>query len=345
MNERDLSRIRAATHLHHAWLLGLQLMVSSRRGPKVMGDWMFRLFRRQHLERFLPGLKKLGLADLPPAVACAGYHTLSNRIGGVEVEFIAESDRKAWVRFRYPRWIYAGPTLCGLPVEVSRGFLFGWYAQNGVSLGNPRLGFVCVSEDMTGEFGLCGYFMEYDHALTEEERLRFAPGELPPPFDPAAQPGLKGWSRARLEKARRNYVLDFIRSGLAELRVTLGSRDAGQLASHAAQLTGLQYYREICEILGQKEQEDPQGTRFIAQILEGLGDETAPETGARLVQKGLRIAGGLEGGDRDLLLDSWSHLFRGALKSRDLLLNLAVDFFPAEAVWTTSDAAPSSVVA
>ena len=125
---------------------------------------------------------------MPDAVACARYHVLSNSMGGVPVEYMEETDKKAWVRFRYPRWMYDGPTLCGMPVEASRGFLKGWYAQNGVTLENPKLGFVCVSEDMTGQFGLCGYFKEYDHDLSEDERLAFAPDERPPPFDADAQP-------------------------------------------------------------------------------------------------------------------------------------------------------------
>ncbi len=132
--------------------------------------------------------RQAGLEGLPDAVACARYHVLSNSMGGVPVEYMEESDRKAWVRFRYPRWMYDGPTLCGVPVEASRGFLKGWYAQNGVSLKNPRLGFVCVSEDMTGQFGLCGYFMEHDHDLSAEERLRFAPDERPRPSTPPPSP-------------------------------------------------------------------------------------------------------------------------------------------------------------
>ena len=116
------------------------------------------------------------------------YHVLSNGIGGVPVEYMEEGPTKAWVRFRYPRWMFDGPVLCGMPVEASRGFLRGWYAHNGVSLGNPRLGYVCVSEDLTGQYGLCGYFQEYDHDLGPDERLRFAPDETPPRFDPAAQP-------------------------------------------------------------------------------------------------------------------------------------------------------------
>jgi hypothetical protein len=59
---------------------------------------VFRTFRRQHLEKFLPGLKKLGLDKLPHAVAAAQYHYLSNVLGGVKVEYMYESDRKACAR-------------------------------------------------------------------------------------------------------------------------------------------------------------------------------------------------------------------------------------------------------
>jgi len=112
------------------------------------------------------------------------------RIGGVAVEFMRESDRKAWVNFVPPRWIYPGASICGVPSEVSRAFLRGWYAQNGVSLGNPRLGFVCTAQTTDGQHGLSGYFLEHDRDLEPEERLLFRPGELAPPFDPATAPRL-----------------------------------------------------------------------------------------------------------------------------------------------------------
>jgi hypothetical protein len=34
--------------------------------------------------------------------------------------------------------MYDGPAICGIPIEASRGFLKGWYAQNGISLKNPN---------------------------------------------------------------------------------------------------------------------------------------------------------------------------------------------------------------
>ena len=234
--------IDAQAHLHHQYFLGLQLMVAVEEGREVVGDWMFRLFRRQHEEKFLSSFQKLGLDGLPHAVACAKYHVLSNGVGGVRVEYMEESDRKAWVRFRYPRWMYDGPAICGIPVEASRGFLRGWYAQNGVTLQNPRLGYVCVSEDLTGQFGLCGYFREYDHDLAPEERLRFAPDEVPPPYDPAAQPSPpdEQWSEERLAKAARNYAMEYCRNGIRELVGVIGADRALDIGKRAARLTGLQ---------------------------------------------------------------------------------------------------------
>ena len=188
MISEEKKTIQAQADLHHQYFLGLQLMVAVEESKQTVFDWMFRLFRKQHEEKFLSSFSKLGLDGLPDAVACAKYHVLSNGIGGVAVEYIAESDTKAWVRFRYPRWMYAGPAICGIPIEAGRGFLHGWYAQNGVSLNNPRLGFVCVSEDVTGQFGLCGYFKEYDHNLSPDERLIFSPDERVPLYDATAQP-------------------------------------------------------------------------------------------------------------------------------------------------------------
>nr|WP_316629088.1 hypothetical protein [uncultured Brevundimonas sp.] len=56
----NLPAIDAQAELHHQYLLGLQLMVAVREGPDVIGEWMFRLFRRQHEEKFLSSFEKLG---------------------------------------------------------------------------------------------------------------------------------------------------------------------------------------------------------------------------------------------------------------------------------------------
>jgi hypothetical protein len=324
----DLEAIDAQAHLHHAYLLGLQLMIATRKGPEIMGDWMFRLFRRQHLEKFLASFDKLGLTGLPHAIACARYHVLSNNMGGVGVEYMEENDRKAWVRFRYPRWMYHGPTVCGVPVEVSRGFLNGWYAHNGVSLGNPRLGYVCVSEDMTGEFGLCGYFKEFDHDLRDDERLQFAKGELPPPFDPAVQPEPPAdqWNELRLAKANRNYAMEYIRNGLCELAGVIGEAETRELGGLAARLIGLQYFPETAAMVGAEDGDVAAAAGYLARMFSGMGDEAAVRgkgESAAIEQTGLRIARGLAADEAELVLTCWAELWRGAISSQRQLKTLS----------------------
>ena len=193
---------RAVADLYHSYFTGLILTLVSRRSGADAARWVHAVFRHQHHEKFLSSFDKLGLTGMPHAVACAAYHYLSNSVGGVSVEFMKESDRKAWVRFVPPRWIYPGATICGVPSEVSRAFLTGWYAQNGLSLKNPRLGFVCTAQTIDGQHGLAGYFLEHDRDLAPDERLIFRPGELPPPFDAATAPRLPAadWTPERLAR-------------------------------------------------------------------------------------------------------------------------------------------------
>ena len=140
------SGYRAVAEIFHRYLTGLVLALVNEVGTERTSIIVRRLFRRQQEERFLEGLEKLGLSNEPDAVACAKYHYLSNHLGGVSVAFIAESDTKAWVRYLPPRWIFDGTAIAGVPTEVARAMLWGWHANNGVLLNNPRLGFVCTGQ-------------------------------------------------------------------------------------------------------------------------------------------------------------------------------------------------------
>ncbi|MAP12890.1 MAG: hypothetical protein CMQ61_12665, partial [Gammaproteobacteria bacterium] len=57
-----LKAVRAQAELHHAYLLGLQLMVANHHDSDAIEEWMFRLFRQQHLDKFLSSFDKLGLS-------------------------------------------------------------------------------------------------------------------------------------------------------------------------------------------------------------------------------------------------------------------------------------------
>ena len=326
--DNEFAAISAQAHLHHQYFIGLQLMIATREGPEKVGDWMFRLFRRQHEAKFISSFEKLGLAGQPHAVACAKYHVLSNSIGGVAVEYMEESDQKAWVRFRYPRWMYDGAALCGIPIEASRGFLNGWYGQNGVSLGNPCLGFVCVSEDMSGQFGLCGYFKEFDAPLVPEERLQFAPDERPPPYDPAVQPAppANEWSEERLAKANRNYAMEYVRNGLTELINVVGVQRTQELGSLAARLTGLQQYPNLARMLDAVDGSVVDAAAFLEAIMQGMGDEVALAEDFQDERRVLsvsapRIARGMDGDARDVLLKCWLEMWHGTIRSHRELFN------------------------
>ena len=337
MNTNSL--ILAQAEIHHQYFLGLQLMVAVEHSPDLVYEWMFKLFRQQHEDKFLSSFTKLGLDNQPPAVACAKYHVLSNSIGGLAVEYTEESARKAWMRFRYPRWMYAGPAICGIPKEASRGFLYGWYAQNGVALQNPRIGFVCVSEDLTGQFRLCGYFKEYDHDLEPEQRLVFAPSERPPPYDPANQPAppAQHWSAERLAKASRNYALEYVRNGLATLIETLGREAAIDLAKRAARLTGLQNQTKLLEASSLSEGGAAQGAELLSVIMRGMGDECVLEqTGKgdfQVTQSGLRVSRGLDKDYADDLLDCWAELWRGAIHAGREFVDVSCRASTDELVW------------
>ncbi|SFL35518.1 hypothetical protein SAMN03159423_1425 [Bradyrhizobium sp. NFR13] len=246
-DEATWTRWRSVADLYHAYFTGLILTTVTRRGTADAAEFMFRIFRRQQQERFLPGLVKLGLSGLPPAVAAAQYHYLSNWIGGVSVEYMVESDRKAWIRYPPPRWIWRGTAICGVPGEVSRAMLRGWHANNGVSLGNPRMGFVCTKQSVDGQDGLEGYYCEYDHDLDIDQRLVFARHLEAPLFDPAKAPALPvdSWPKARLEKAYRNYAMEYVRTAAPVAVQLFGPVDAGYLLHLTGKLIGMQYFDEV----------------------------------------------------------------------------------------------------
>ncbi len=343
-NDRYTAAVEAQATLHHALFLGLQLTVSSRESADVIGDWMFRLFRRQHEAKFLSSFAKLGLTELPHAVACARYHVLSNGIGGVPVEYAEESSRKAWVRFRYPRWMFAGPTICGLPVEASLGFLRGWYAHNGVSLNNPRLGFVCVSQDMTGEFGLCGYFNEYDEPIGDDMRLVFKPDEHPPPFDAASQPKppQDQWTAQRLAKANRNYAVEYLRNGLPTLIDVVGRSRGLELACTASRLIGLQYFQDVRGALDADDGDHQATARFLHALLCGIDENVAIEIGASQSSVTFnpgRLTRGLASPEALDLIEAWTPLIGGLIDSHQTRKSTELGVTEKALTWTIRDRA------
>jgi hypothetical protein len=265
---------RGVAELYHACFTGLILTVVTRRGTADAAEFVFRVFRRQQQERFLPGLAKLGIDHLPPAVAAAQYHYLSNWIGGVHVEYMRETDRKAWIRYPPPRWIWKGTAICGVPGEVSRAMLRGWHANNGVALGNPKLGFVCTKQSVDGQDGLEGYYCEYDHPLEPDARLTFARHLEAPLFDPAAAPALpvESWPKPRLEKAYRNYAMEYVKTAAPVLVQLFGPEDAGYLLHLTGRLIGMQVFDEVARALALGRGGAREFAAFLCALLEAQDD-------------------------------------------------------------------------
>ena len=164
-----------------------------------------------------------------------------------------ESDRKAWIRYPPPRWAWKGTAICGIPGEVSRAMLRGWHANNGVALGDIRLGFVCTKQSVDGQDGLEGYYYQYDAPLELDARLVFARHLEAPLFDAATAPALPvaSWPRPRLEKAYRNYAMEYVKTAAPVMVQLFGPEEGGHLLHLTGKLIGMQYFDEVAQALSQ----------------------------------------------------------------------------------------------
>lgn len=326
--DNPVNGYKAVAKLYNALMTGLVLTLVSRKGAEDARRFVFAHFRRQHLEKFLPGLKKLGLDKLPDAVACAQYHYFSNALGGVKTEYFAESDRKAWVRYPPPRWIWQGTAICAIPREVNEAMLHGWHGHNGVSLGNPRLGFVCTGQTVEGDAGLEGYYFDYGREIAPEERVRFT-DEKPPHYDPAKMPKLDSanWPEERLLKVERSYAMEYVRSFLPTMQDLFGVEEATALVSRTARLIGLQFYEETSRLIGT----DGFAT-YLAAIAAAQGE--AVEIGnASVTQSGWKLMQGIDLPDRAFAFRAWNALWEGALAAHDRELKLQTNFDEETIVW------------
>src|ERR1700709_1945537 len=152
--------------------------------------------------------------------------------------------------------------------------LRGWHGNNGVALGNPNLGFVCTKQSVDGQDGLEGYYCEYDHALEIDQRLVFARHLEAPQFDPTNAPALPvaGWPKPRLEKAYRNYAMEYVRTAAPVMVQLFGPEDAGYLLRLTGILIGMQYYDEVAPAFGMRCGTAKDVAAFLRSVLEAPDD-------------------------------------------------------------------------
>ena len=343
----ELAAYRAVGTLYNALMTALVLGLVTRRGEDKARDYVFRHFRRQHLEKFLPGLQKLGLADEPDAPACALYHYHSNALGGVKTGYLRESDKKAWVRYPPPRWIWKGTAIAAVPHDVSAAMLHGWHGHNGVSLGNPGLGFVCTGMTVDGMPGLEGYYFDYGRPLEKNERVRFAYGtEEMPRVDWANQPKLEtaSWPEERRLKTFRAYALEYLRTMLPTLQDLLGAADARTELGRVARLVGLQFHEETArdmDLPTDVERGDLPSARdfgrWLSMVMAAGGEDVATEEkdGAVIVRlAGWRAVRDLALADPLAAFDAWNELWLGAAAAHDRFLKVQTSRSPGDKGWS-----------
>lgn len=329
-HEHSINHWTAVANWYHAYFTGLIMTTVTRRNNQDAADLVFDIFRRQHHARFLPGLKKLNLDGLPPAIASARYHYLSNAIGGVRVEYAEESERKVWVRYPPPRWAWHGTAICAIPSEVSRAVLRGWHAHNGVSLDAPRLGFVCTKQATEGQAGLEGYYQEYDAPLTPDQRLRFAYEEKSPDYDLSQAPQLveADWPEERVQRAHRNYAMEYVRTALPALANLFGPEDARYLGGVTGMLIGMQLYNETAALLGTPDHGASKCfADFMVALAQAQGDRAecvdADAQSAVVRQHTWKVMDGFSQPHHSVF-EIWNRLLEGALSAHDKDMHLIV---------------------
>jgi hypothetical protein len=246
----------------------------------------------------------------------------------VKTEYFGESDTKAWVRYPPPRWIWQGTAICAVPREVNEAMLHGWHGHNGVSLGNPRLGFVCTGQTVEGDAGLEGYYFDYGREIAPEERVRFS-NEKPPRYDAASMPKLDSadWPEERLRKVERSYAMEYVRSFLPVTQELFGVEDAATLVGRTARLIGLQFFEETAKLIGTAD-----FVRYLAAIASAQGENVEIRNGA-VIQHGWKLMQGVTLADRHAAFDAWNALWKGTLAAYDRDLALDTQFDGENIVW------------
>ena len=195
---------------------------------------------------------KLGIDGDPPALAAAKYHYFSNSIGGLNMQIVAETDRKVWIRYLSPWGSYPGIAALAVPPSVRRTILSTWHPRNGELLGCPRLGWVATKFVSEGHPYDEGYFIEHERDLSPEERFRVEHVERSPEFIPEHAPRLDPavWPEIRILKGGYNYGVDYVRHTVQIIESLSGVTKASHIVESAMKLLAVQYAADLAATLG-----------------------------------------------------------------------------------------------
>ncbi|WP_433678694.1 hypothetical protein [Nocardia sp. CA-119907] len=214
--------------------------------------WRHALSAEQNI-KYVDGLTKVGISsDEPPAVKAAKYHYFTNIIGGLEMEYIEESDRKVWIRYRTPMWAYSGVALIAMPERLRRTIFSVWHPRDGILMGTKRLAFVATKFSLEGDpYDEC-YWEEVDRDLSPEEMMRYEVAVRTPEFDPDRAPRLDTelWPETRILKARHKFSEGYVRATVDGLYTMFGALTTHHIVETAMRKLAIQITPELATLAG-----------------------------------------------------------------------------------------------
>jgi hypothetical protein len=95
-----------------------------------------------------------------------------------------------------------------------------------------------------------------------------------PMFDSATAPALPvaSWPKPRLEKAYRNYAMEYVRTAAPVMVQLFGPEDAGHLLQLTGRLIGMQYFDEIARGFGLGRGTAKDFSAFLRALFEAQDD-------------------------------------------------------------------------
>lgn len=282
-----LEELRARTELAStfAWQMvsGITSMCYREKGETVLVEIWRRLLASEQRDRFLAALEKLEIRDNPPAVTAALYHYFSNSIGGLNMQVVIESPRKAWIRYMAPWGSYPGMAALCVPTSVRRAILSTWHPRNGELLDCPRLGWVATKFVSEGHPYDEGYFYEYDRDLRPEERFRVEHVAKSPEFVPELAPKLnpETWPEARILKGGYNYAVDYVRHVIHIVYELLGVNAANDVIRAAMRLLACQFTPTLSNATGEHGKDAVGVMNLFAAIFRAFRNEVSVDGDAK----------------------------------------------------------------
>jgi hypothetical protein len=247
-------RQRVALSTSFGWLVvsGVTATLYREKGEQALNDVWRSLMSAEQTIRFREALVKLGIENDPPAVAAAKYHYFSNSIGGLTMQYIEESPKRAWIRYMPPWGSFPGISALAVPNSVRRTVLSTWHPRNGELLGCPRLRWVATKFVSEGHPYDEGYFEEVDHDLPPNERMKVMAVRQSPEFDPAQAPKLdpQAWPEARLLKGGHNYAADYALHAIEAVIRHFGEQAATDIVRMAMRFLAVQFIGQLTRQTG-----------------------------------------------------------------------------------------------